>query len=105
MSDEEARKNRSCFSLVTCGAAFQILGYMMFVAAVLAIEPMWAGLAFLEKIAPHFECKATTNSMTNSWKACTREQICKGGLDYRPVTTDEEYLVNWVQQLDLLCKP
>lgn len=74
-----------------------MFGYIMFIAAVLAIQPIWTGIAFLEKIPPHFECKST-GSMTNSWKACTRDDICnsKGSIDYRPIKTDEEYLINWV---------
>lgn len=47
--------------------------------------------------------------MTSQWKPCTRDDIClaqsSNSMEWRPVTTDEEYLINWVSQLDLLCKP
>lgn len=47
-------------------------------------------------------------SMT--WQHCEVKEICSMGLSkssglYRPVETDEEYLDNWVDKLDLLCRP
>lgn len=54
VSAEDARKQRSCYSMMTCGAAFQVLGYFMFVGVVLAKDPLWTGVAFLEKIPPNF---------------------------------------------------
>ena len=41
------------------------------------------------------------------WKSCNREEICAEKMTpdfYRPITTDPEYIDNWVVKLDLLCK-
>lgn len=43
-----------------------------------------------------------------SWKACTKQEICIEHMSddlYRPVTTNPEYLQNWIQKYDLLCMP
>lgn len=42
------------------------------------------------------------------WVDCTQKYICDQKLsksNYRPVKSDPEYLNNWVDKLDLLCKP
>ena len=44
----------------------------------------------------------------HSWKACTVKEICAEKLPknkYRAVKSDEEYFDNWVEKLDMLCKP
>lgn len=43
-----------------------------------------------------------------SWNQCTDEEICSEHIPkdhYRPVKSDPEYLDNWVNKMDLLCKP
>ena len=70
-------------------------------------------MAFLEAVPPKFECiqysspKMVHNDHTHSWKTCNKQEICAEKMDpelYRPITTDPEYLDNWVEKLDLLCR-
>ena len=95
---------------------FQVFGVLVLTGALLAVFPIVAGMAFLEKAPPRFECRQFSAGRMNnvlmnhqfSWKECTRDEICAENLqksDYKPVVTESEYLENWVEKLDLLCRP
>mmetsp|Transcript_24027 Transcript_24027/g.36967 ORF Transcript_24027/g.36967 Transcript_24027/m.36967 type:complete len:262 (-) Transcript_24027:1110-1895(-) len=89
---------------------------MVLTSSLLSVFPIVAGMAFLEKAPPKFRCKQFSaermdNVLMNhqmSWKSCNREEICAEALpksDYQPIKTESEYLDNWVEKLDLLCRP
>jgi MFS family permease len=62
-------------------------------------------MGFLEKEPPRWECWSAADQ---AWYECKKKAICEGNLpqdQYRPVTSDEQYLDNWVTQFDLLCEP
>ena len=82
----------------------------------IAFYPMVAGISFLEKVPPKFECiqhsspkmESQESFYHTSWKKCTAEEICAeklGKSKFRPVVTEQEFIRNWVEKLDLLCKP
>ena len=91
------------------------------------------GISFLEKVPNKFECRSDSleviilrnENMTHtgttgvdetaieslgSWKPCSQHYICKNNLNlykdlYRYDQNDPEYIDNWIQKFDLLCKP
>lgn len=87
-----------------CGC-FQVLAFVVFITSVVALQPVWAGIAFLEKIPPRFECQLPSDKMHQStWSDCTKDYICEHpGVEYRPDKNQVEYFDNWVPKLDLLC--
>ena len=43
-----------------------------------------------------------------TWKQCTKKEICAEKLPahkYRFIKSDPEYLINWVQKMNLICEP
>ena len=53
-------------------------------------------IGFLTKEPNQFECYSDD---TGEWTPCTKQQICDQGIasdHYRPVTSDPEYIDNWV---------
>lgn len=88
----------------------------MLVSSLMSVMPFTNGLAFLEKVPNKFECEQFSNvrmsdlqqNHMKTWKSCTVEEICAEKMPknkYRPVKTDEEFFDNWVEKLDMLCKP
>lgn len=64
-------------------------------------------MGFLTKVPNQYECYSDD---TGQWTSCTKSEICGQGIasdHYRPVTSDPEYIDNWVSadKLDLLCEP
>jgi MFS family permease len=64
----------------------------------------------LHESAPddHPEWEAIKSS--GEWKQCSQQYICKNNLHlykdlYRYDQSDPEYIDNWIQKFDLLCKP
>eukprot|EP00347_Sterkiella_histriomuscorum_P011630 403371714 len=52
---------------------------------------------------PEFQC---LNQTTNIWEFCPREQACLMGRDeWRPDFSASTSIHNWVEQLDLFCRP
>jgi len=50
-----------------------------------------------------YQCK----DENNTWKSCTKEEICSKDLEWRWDESDEDHLDNWVlkDKLNLLCEP
>lgn len=61
---------------------------------------MLHAIPFFEKVGT-YEC-----SYKGNWSPCTQKEICvdQSGIEYRPITSGEFYIQNWVSQLDLLCE-
>ena len=58
--------------------------------------------------APHSHLEPIQAS--GDWRQCSQQFICKNNLNlykdlYRYDQTDPEYIDNWIQKFDLLCKP
>lgn len=89
---------------LTKGAPFQFISSFVVVLSLLASHPISDGLAFLEKEPPVLECLGPDGQ----WQICTKEAVCGGNLtaeEWRPDASQYEYLDNWVEKFDLLCKP
>lgn len=100
-------------------APYQLITIGLLLTALLAKYPLVGGLSFLEKIPPKFECLDLTpmekmkgpsrdDNEGPKWIKCTNTEICSKKvpkIQYRPVTDHPEYFNNWVEQMDLLCKP
>jgi len=86
---------------------FQYISALLVVAMLGAKYPVVAGLSFLEKIPPQFECLEVSSKRMHrqpedqsiGWRPCSRDEICMLHLAedmYRPVVTNPEYFINWV---------
>ena len=85
----------------------------MFMAAMNSADPLILGLAFLEVEPTSYSCYYDPNTPENpsddgQWQSCTKDDVCAKELPhdrYKPDTSDPEYIDNWVEKFDLLCKP
>ena len=105
------KNSKGIYQNMTLGMAYQIVIFFMYMISSLSTYPLLGGMAFLEKVPAHFECYDNSHSnMTSSplgWHPCTQDNICSQKLSsshYRAVTTDEDYLDNWVEKFSLLCR-
>ena len=74
------------------------------VLSFLTYHPVIEGLAFMEKEPPVLYCL----SEANEWEVCTKEHVCSSNLtrdEWKADSTQYEYLDNWVEKFNLLCKP
>ena len=65
-------------------------------------------MALLEKEPPSFYCEYDDENGNQTWRECTKEEICSQNLPkdrYKPNENEDEYIDNWVEQYDLLCEP
>lgn len=97
------RRGWHCF---WCGCPFQVIAFIVLSLALCVRGPVIFGQSFLLKEPRRFECKTVTEEGKETWKECSKEQICERGLpkeDYRPIV-DEYTFDNWVEKMDLLCE-
>ena len=66
-------------------------------------------MQFLEKM-PNYLCLTDPNSFSDNWVSCGREEICadlelpnRKFTAFKPNKTDDDYLDNWVEKLDMMC--
>ena len=67
----------------------------------MAYDWIFHALFFLEKLNK-YECKKA-----DLWVPCTQHEICHNVKNtiFRAIKSDEFYLDNWVEKLDLVCEP
>jgi MFS family permease len=61
------------------------------------------GLPFYKSEPHHFTCKG----INGKWSSCTKDYICTNNLgkgEYLADTDDNQYINNWVEQVDMLCE-
>jgi hypothetical protein len=81
---------------------------LVFIIIANEVCPLIYGLSVLEKEPKHFTCQHVTESGETVWTDCKKAEICDKGLShdqFQPDTSDDEYIYNWVDTLDLLCEP
>lgn len=130
---EEALKRTIDHKNGQFGNIFQKLIVTCAISSIMTGFVILGGISFLEKVPNKFECRSDSmkvihqrnQNMTHvtakhphlepikpegEWKQCSQQFICKNNLNiyndlFRYDQTDPEYIDNWIQKFDLLCKP
>lgn len=95
------------------GGIYQSVLILIFMAAMNSSDSLVLGIAFLEIEPSQFLCYYDPNTPENpstepEWVSCSKDDICSKELPrdrYRGDPADPEYIHNWVEKYDTLCKP
>jgi len=82
---------------------FQKLVVLIVLLSVNSVNIIILGLPFFKSEPHHYFCKGHDGK----WSTCSKQYICTNQLtknEYRPDTTDEYYIENWTEQVNLICE-